>query len=128
MTFLVTGGSRGIGRGIVLDAAVAGHDVAFTYATVTNPETAFPNAAFWNHYATGEAGVEIIDDFTVRECGAAACPADVDGNQQVDVSDLLAVLLSWGPCAGCPEDVDGDGVVGVGDLVLTIAAWGPCPP
>ena len=33
MTFLVTGGSRGIGRGIVLDAVAAGHDVAFTYAS-----------------------------------------------------------------------------------------------
>jgi NAD(P)-dependent dehydrogenase (short-subunit alcohol dehydrogenase family) len=38
MTFLVTGGSRGIGRGIVLDAATAGHDVAFTY--VLRPELA----------------------------------------------------------------------------------------
>ena len=42
------------------------HDVAFTYRTVTNPETAFPNAAFWNHYVPGEEGVEVIDDFTVR--------------------------------------------------------------
>ena len=33
MTFVVTGGSRGIGRAIVLDAARAGHAVAFTYAT-----------------------------------------------------------------------------------------------
>jgi 3-oxoacyl-[acyl-carrier protein] reductase len=33
MAFLVTGGSRGIGRAIVLDAARSGHDVAFTYAT-----------------------------------------------------------------------------------------------
>jgi NAD(P)-dependent dehydrogenase (short-subunit alcohol dehydrogenase family) len=38
MVFLVTGGSRGIGRGIVLDAAKAGHDVAFTF--VTKPELA----------------------------------------------------------------------------------------
>jgi NAD(P)-dependent dehydrogenase (short-subunit alcohol dehydrogenase family) len=38
MTFLVTGGSRGIGRGIVLDVAKAGHDVAFTY--VSRPELA----------------------------------------------------------------------------------------
>jgi len=38
MTFLVTGGSRGIGKGIVLDAARAGHSVAFTYAT--KPELA----------------------------------------------------------------------------------------
>lgn len=31
--WLVTGGSRGIGRGIVLEAARAGHDVAFTYTS-----------------------------------------------------------------------------------------------
>jgi len=31
MIFFVTGGSRGIGRSIVLDALQAGHDVAFTF-------------------------------------------------------------------------------------------------
>jgi len=31
MVFFVTGGSRGIGAAIVLDAVQAGHDVAFTY-------------------------------------------------------------------------------------------------
>jgi NAD(P)-dependent dehydrogenase (short-subunit alcohol dehydrogenase family) len=38
MTFLITGGSRGIGKAIVLDAVKAGHDVAFTYTT--KPELA----------------------------------------------------------------------------------------
>jgi NAD(P)-dependent dehydrogenase (short-subunit alcohol dehydrogenase family) len=33
MNFFVTGGSRGIGAAIVLQAARMGHDVAFTYAT-----------------------------------------------------------------------------------------------
>ena len=33
MIFFVTGGSRGIGRGIVLEAVRQGHDVAFTYRT-----------------------------------------------------------------------------------------------
>ncbi|MDA0328281.1 MAG: ABC transporter substrate-binding protein [Gemmatimonadetes bacterium] len=42
------------------------HDVAFTYVTVTNPLTAFPNSAFWDHYVKGAEGVEVIDDFTVR--------------------------------------------------------------
>ena len=42
------------------------HDVAFTYVTVTNPLTAFPNAAFWDHYVKGPEGIEVIDDFTVR--------------------------------------------------------------
>ena len=31
MNFFITGGSRGIGAGIVLEAVRAGHDVAFTY-------------------------------------------------------------------------------------------------
>lgn len=33
MNFFVTGGSRGIGAAIVVEAARRGHDVAFTYAT-----------------------------------------------------------------------------------------------
>ncbi len=42
------------------------HDVAFTYETVTDPLTAFPNAAFWDHYVKGPEGVEVLDDYTVR--------------------------------------------------------------
>jgi peptide/nickel transport system substrate-binding protein len=42
------------------------HDVAFTYRVVTDPETAFPNAAFWDYYVRGPEGVEVVDDFTVR--------------------------------------------------------------
>lgn len=42
------------------------HDVAFTYRTVTNPQTAFPNAAFWDHYDKTPDGVEVLDDFNVR--------------------------------------------------------------
>ena len=41
------------------------HDVAFTYVTVTNPLTAFPNAAFWDHYVKGPEGVEVVDDHTL---------------------------------------------------------------
>lgn len=41
-------------------------DVAFTYLTVTNPATAFPNASFWDQYVRGEEGVEVLDPFTVR--------------------------------------------------------------
>lgn len=42
------------------------HDVAFTYETVTDPLTAFPNASFWTYYVKGPEGVEVLDDFTVR--------------------------------------------------------------
>jgi len=42
------------------------HDVAFTWDVVTDPLTAFPNAAFWDHWVHGPEGVEVVDDFTVR--------------------------------------------------------------
>jgi hypothetical protein len=54
------------------------------------------------------------------------CAADVDGSGEVDVSDLVALMMAWGPCPGCPEDLDGDGAVGISDLIEVIVSWGPC--
>jgi len=42
------------------------HDVAFTYLRAVDPETAFPNAAYWTYYDRGPGGVEVVDDHTVR--------------------------------------------------------------
>jgi glucose/arabinose dehydrogenase len=59
------------------------------------------------------------------------CPADIAFNNAVDVDDLVAVILSWGPCpaipAACPADVDHTGAVDVDDLVFVILNWGACP-
>jgi peptide/nickel transport system substrate-binding protein len=41
-------------------------DVAFTYLRASNPETGYPNLAFFHYYLPGEEGVEVLDDFTVR--------------------------------------------------------------
>jgi hypothetical protein len=58
-------------------------------------------------------------------------PADIApeiGDGHVDVDDLIAVILGWGPCpaapADCYADIDGDGEVGVGDLIAVILGWG----
>ncbi len=53
------------------------------------------------------------------------CPADVTGDEIVDVLDLLAVLAAWGE-SGVPEDITGDGTVDVPDLLEILSAWGPC--
>lgn len=58
--------------------------------------------------------------------GLQLCPADINGDSNVDVADLLAVISNWGGGAGNPADVDGSGVVDVGDLLIIIGAWGPC--
>ena len=54
------------------------------------------------------------------------CPADVDGDGVVSVTDLVEVILDFGPCAGCPTDVNGDGTVDVADLIEVILGWGDC--
>jgi len=65
------------------------------------------------------------------------CPADIspapNGDDTVNVQDLLAVIGAWGPCgnpSNCPADLapaNGDDVVNVQDLLAVIGAWGACP-
>jgi hypothetical protein len=57
-------------------------------------------------------------------------PGDINGDQIVNVADLLAVINSWGSCANpsnCPADVappGGDDAVNVADLLFVINNWG----
>lgn len=51
-------------------------------------------------------------------------PYDLNGDGSVDVSDLLLLFGSWGPCAGCAADFNGDGFVDVSDLLALFANWG----
>jgi hypothetical protein len=62
---------------------------------------------------------------TVDCTDVPACPADFDGNGEVDTNDLLTLIADWG-AANSPADIDGDGVVGTDDLLALIGAWGPC--
>jgi hypothetical protein len=52
------------------------------------------------------------------------CPADFDGDGDVDTADLLHLLGAWGTPDG---DVDGDGDTDTADLLALLAAWGDCP-
>jgi len=52
---------------------------------------------------------------------------DVDGDGEIDVSDVLGVVDAWGPWPSgsvCGPDLDMDGVVGVVDLLEVLAAFG----
>ena len=55
------------------------------------------------------------------------CPADLDGDGNVGILDLLFLLAAWGSDPGGPPDFDGDGAVGILDLLTLLANWGPCP-
>ena len=55
------------------------------------------------------------------------CPGDVDGDGVTGITDLLAVVGTWGECPDypnpCDADLDGDGSVGITDLLEVLENW-----
>jgi YVTN family beta-propeller protein len=67
----------------------------------------------------GDDGIHIITP-------CPACPGDLNGDDDVNVLDLLDLLAAWGSTSG-PADINADGIVNVEDLLMLLGAWGPCP-
>ena len=54
------------------------------------------------------------------------CLGDVNGDNALNVGDILAIIDAWGLCDGCAADVNSDGTVNVTDLLFIVGNWGPC--
>jgi hypothetical protein len=83
-----------------------------------------------------EALVEITQGFFITARGilrpvSTPIPGDVNGDGEVDVNDLLAVISGWGICPvpppPCLPDIapppTGNGVVNVDDLLFVLTNW-----
>ncbi|RMF85688.1 MAG: hypothetical protein D6744_01040 [Planctomycetota bacterium] len=56
------------------------------------------------------------------------CAGDVDGDNDVDLTDLALLLSDFDCTGGCVGDVDGDGDTDLSDLAVLLANFGvPCP-
>lgn len=74
----------------------------------------------FNNYAI--SGTEVLSRFNEI---IATCPWDcADGDGEIAIEELLAVVDQWGTVGTC--DVDGGGV-GITDLLTVLGLWGPCP-
>ena len=69
----------------------------------------------------------LVIEFLLAHPKPAGCPADLDGDGEVGIVDVLDLLAAWGPNPGHPADLDGDDVVGIVDFLELLASWGPCP-
>lgn len=58
------------------------------------------------------------------EYNSCACPADLDANGLIAVSDVLIVLGDFGCVVNCTADLNEDGLVGVSDILLVLAEFG----
>ncbi len=59
------------------------------------------------------------------------CPADLTGDDQVNIDDVFAVLGLWGDCDDpcppyCTADLTEDCTVEVDDIFAVLGQWGPC--
>ncbi|MBX3355452.1 MAG: hypothetical protein KF724_07110 [Phycisphaeraceae bacterium] len=102
------------------------NQTTFSYWEHVLPANAKHNKFRIRFRTTGTAGSHIwyIDDVKVDL--PPACPADLNGNNSVEGSDLAILLGAWGtnlPAA----DLNGNGVVEGGDLAILLGAWGACP-
>ncbi len=52
------------------------------------------------------------------------CPGDCNGDDTVDVNDVLEMIANYGQPSDC--DTNGDGIIDVNDLLDLISNWGPC--
>ena len=79
---------------------------------------------FWNTDLLRGFAWANVDHTTDFSAGLRLCPADFDGDGDVDTADLLHLLGAWGTPDG---DVDGDGDTDTADLLALLGDWGECP-
>jgi len=54
------------------------------------------------------------------------CHSDINGDGNVDVIDLIAIIAAWN-CQNClAEDLNADGIVDMSDLLMVVGNWGEC--
>jgi len=115
--------SNGQGRGMAV-----GNNTVFL--TATRGDDGIPLFAYDLSQGVGGEWVGFTNPYPDHHStGGAAwipdpCPADITGDDVVDVLDLLEVLSQWGTAG--TADVTGDGTVDVLDLLEVLSAWGPC--
>ncbi len=64
--------------------------------------------------------------------GEAPLPGDIDGDGDVDLTDLAGLLAAYGTCIGDPgynpaADIDGNGCVDLPDLAALLSHYGEGP-
>lgn len=94
----------------------------------------FTEAEILDHAGLAYGGVDTLSEqigdlasYVIDFTPIPATPGDLNGDDLVDVLDLLALLSEWGQCAvddPCVADLTDDGLVNVADLLILLSHWG----
>jgi hypothetical protein len=114
----------GIGPGGEVMIGSAGADIRDNMFRLIdmNGDGDFLDAGETIAWATGNGSGVFTDNPRSMEYALTRL-GDANGDDVVDVSALLEILASWGPCPGCPGDFDDNGIVDVDDLLVVLANW-----
>ena len=92
--------------------------IAVKASTLTLSDALFTDKA-------GETAVPQVENATITERPASAkLKGDVNGDETVNIADLVLVASNLGKIGQHVADVNGDGVVNIADLVLVAGALG----
>lgn len=102
-----------------------GVDVTLRFLEPLSPDHASPIDAVESQFEiqVGITWKGHVSSGSVVPVSVACDPADLDGDADVGVADLLILLDGWGGAGG---DVTGDGTTDVSDMLALLASWGPC--
>jgi hypothetical protein len=104
----------------ILTAPLGGRSGTF----LNQPVSFVPGKAYI--WTIGYGTTRSNDTVLVKVAEIIPCPADLNGDGQVDGADLAILLGSWGPCPDCNADFDLSGMVDGADLAVLLGAWGSC--
>ncbi len=109
--------------------SIRGNAASSASETYYRDEQTFCSSGFSPLSELGYPEVNWVTELGVDLGDAPPCPADFNGDGQVDGADLPIVLGSWGPCrkGACVADVNGDDLVDGADLSAVLGTWGACP-
>jgi hypothetical protein len=113
---LIDGFTPAIGDSFRVVIYSGGHTGEFS--TMSLP--ALPSDREWDvNYYAGMLQLDVVE--------AQECPGDLDGDNDVDLSDLAQLLANYGMTSGATYedgDLDGDGDVDLSDLAALLAVYG----
>ena len=123
----------------LIDCVVSGNNATFSGGGIYLPSGAVANLTRTRVCGnSAPQGAQIGNPAgTVNDLGGACisvqcgdcqptppCPADLNGDDSVNGTDLGALLGAWGTAG--PADLNGDGTVNGADLGQLVGAWGTC--
>lgn len=83
----------------------------------------FSTKTYANTNIVNQAGASFR--WVTRYTPPTPCPADVNGDRDVNANDLATILSGWGT-TDASADINGDGTVSALDLAILLGNWGPC--